>query len=101
MLNVGILKRIFKFFFFFVLLFFILGLACFFIIEKTTENQLTYNIEKVKPCKAGLVLGTSQFLKSGYHNLYFAYRIDAAEKLFKSGKIQYLLLSGDNRKAVE
>ena len=44
----------------------------------------------------GLLLGTGKFLKNGCKNLYFFNRIDATEQLYKSGKIQYILISGDN-----
>jgi SanA protein len=47
--------------------------------------------------KVGLVLGTSRFLTTGAPNPYFSYRIQAAKSLYFSGKIRYLLLSGDNR----
>lgn len=43
------------------------------------------------------MLGTSRLLANGTKNLYFSYRMEAAEKLFKSGKVKYLILSGDNR----
>ena len=43
-----------------------------------------------------MLLGTSKTLPSGYKNYYFYYRIDAAEKLYKSGKIEYIIVSGDN-----
>lgn len=46
----------------------------------------------------GLLLGTSPKLKNGNNNLYFDYRILAATVLYKSGKIKYILISGDNRK---
>lgn len=42
------------------------------------------------------MLGTSKTLKNGRKNLYFWYRIDAAERLYKSGKIQHIIVSGDN-----
>ena len=42
------------------------------------------------------MLGTRKTLASGYQNLYYSYRIEAAEKLFKAGKIKYILISGDN-----
>lgn len=44
----------------------------------------------------GLILGTTPVLRNGNANLYFKYRIDAAVKLYRSGKIKYLLISGDN-----
>lgn len=46
--------------------------------------------------KVGLLLGTIKTLPSGRLNLYYKFRIDAAEKLYKAGKIQYILVSGDN-----
>ena len=46
--------------------------------------------------KVGLVPGTIRFLSNGSPNLYFSYRIDAAVKLYQSGKISHLLISGDN-----
>ncbi len=46
--------------------------------------------------KVGMVLGTSKFLKNGNVNLYFEYRIRATVKLYKAGKIEFVLVSGDN-----
>lgn len=48
--------------------------------------------------RVGLVLGTAPRLSAGQPNLYFRYRIDAAEKLYRSGQIDCLILSGDNRR---
>lgn len=48
--------------------------------------------------KVGLLLGTSPMLENGRNNLYFDYRIEAAAELYKSGKIKYILVSGDNRR---
>lgn len=39
--------------------------------------------------KVGLVLGCAQ-------NIYFYHRVDAAFELYKAGKIEYILVSGDN-----
>lgn len=65
-------------------------------IEQDTQNQTTDNINKLPNEKVGLVLGTSKMLKGNRKNLYFLYRIDATEQLYKSGKIQYIIVSGDN-----
>ena len=65
-------------------------------IEKYTAVFVTSDISKVPNKKAGLVLGTSKNLANGWKNYYFYYRIDAAEQLYKSGKVQYLIVSGDN-----
>ena len=47
--------------------------------------------------RVGLVLGTSKFVAKGRHNAYYTQRIAAAAKLYKAGKVEYLLVSGDNR----
>ena len=47
--------------------------------------------------RVGLVLGTSPKTKRGTVNLYFKYRIEACAQLYHSGKIEYILISGDNR----
>ena len=65
-------------------------------IETETKNFVSYDIQKLPNEKVGLMLGTSKILKSGWKNLYFFNRIDAAEQLYKSGKIKYILISGDN-----
>jgi SanA protein len=43
----------------------------------------------------GLVFGTTDRV-DGRENRYFRYRIDAAEQLWKAGKIDSLIVSGDN-----
>ncbi len=62
-----------------------------------STNGKTYNSpQKIPHNKVGLLLGTSKYIKKGTINLYYKYRIDAAVELFKSGKIEYILISGDN-----
>ncbi|MCT4647960.1 MAG: YdcF family protein [Carboxylicivirga sp.] len=46
--------------------------------------------------KVGLLLGTAKTVQSGRINLYYKYRIDAAAKLYKAGKVDFILVSGDN-----
>lgn len=45
----------------------------------------------------GLVLGTSKYFAKNTPNLFYSYRLNAASELFKERKVDYLLLSGDNR----
>ncbi len=66
------------------------------LIEKNAENKTFSNSSKIKKNKVGLVLGTSRKLQNGRTNLYFKYRIEAAVELYKSGKIDFILVSGDN-----
>lgn len=58
---------------------------------------LNYNdIENIPKNKVGLVLGASKFAPSGNINLFYKHRVDAAVALYKAGKINYILVSGDN-----
>ncbi len=56
-----------------------------------------YKLADVPKNKVGLLLGTSKFLLKGGINPYYQYRIDAAVALYKAEKIDYILVSGDNR----
>lgn len=51
---------------------------------------------QVEAGRVGLVFGCDDRFE-GRENLYFRYRIDAAEALWKAGKLRGLIVSGDNR----
>lgn len=55
-------------------------------------NEVPYN-------EVGLLLGTSSLMSDGNSNPFFMNRIRAAALLFNKGKIDYILVSGDNRHA--
>ncbi|HLP77219.1 MAG TPA: ElyC/SanA/YdcF family protein [Candidatus Paceibacterota bacterium] len=46
--------------------------------------------------EVALVLGTGKLTAGGRPNLHFRQRIEAAAALYRSGKVQHLLVSGDN-----
>ena len=46
--------------------------------------------------RVGLVLGCVPQIPGRGDNLFFVRRMDAAAELFRAGKVQYLLVSGDN-----
>ncbi|ADQ82290.1 YdcF family protein [Riemerella anatipestifer] len=71
-------------------------LWCNYIIKSQSESYIFSNISEVPTKKVGLVLGTSKYLQNGIPNCYFKYRIDAAAELYKNGKVQYFIVSGDN-----
>lgn len=60
------------------------------------QDQVYSKISELPKNKVGLLLGTSKYRSQGGINLYYAYRIDAAVALFNAGKIDYILVSGDN-----
>jgi SanA protein len=66
------------------------------IIQNTAKGKLFSEINKVPYNKVGLLLGTARMLRNGLINPYYHYRIKAAEELLKTGKIKYLVISGDN-----
>ncbi len=45
----------------------------------------------------GLVLGCSKYIRRGKPSPYFTGRMEAAEELWKSGRVRCLIVSGDNR----
>ncbi|HAS36779.1 MAG TPA: hypothetical protein DCS15_09855 [Flavobacteriales bacterium] len=61
-----------------------------------SEPYCTEDYQNLPDCKVGVVLGTSKWVERGRMNHYFKYRIDAAVKLYSSGKVKYILVSGDN-----
>lgn len=65
-------------------------------VEKGTNPHIYSDVTAIPYHTAALLLGTSKTLRSGKANLYFQYRIDAAVALFKSGKIDCIVISGDN-----
>ena len=55
---------------------------------------------KVEDCREGdvaLVLGCSKLFSKGRPSLYFKGRMEAAARLWKSGRIRCIIVSGDNR----
>jgi len=66
------------------------------LVERKTRNSLFNETETIPKNKVGLLLGTSKYLRDGSINLYYKYRIEAAVRLFKVGKIEFILISGDN-----
>jgi SanA protein len=65
-------------------------------IEKNANNKTYSDLNKIEKNKVGMVLGTSKTLRNGTINLYFKYRIDAVVDLYENGKIDFILVSGDN-----
>lgn len=74
----------------------LLTLVCNLIIVKSAKDKLYTHVDKVPPTEYGLLLGTTPQTRIGRRpNQFFKFRIDAAEQLYKSGKIKKILISGD------
>ena len=61
------------------------------------RKDIYYDIEKIPNRPYGLVLGTSKYFANNTLNLFYYNRLLAAQRLFEAKKVDYLLLSGDNR----
>lgn len=73
----------------------VVAAVCDAMVRLNARGRVYDDVARVPHNKVGLVLGTSPQAPDGGPNLYFVYRIDAAERLFKAGKIDCVLLSGD------
>jgi len=67
-------------------------------IDRYSKGKLYDTVSDVSHYHTALVLGTSPTGRSGGPNLYFLSRIDATVRLYEAGKIDRILVSGDNRK---
>ena len=65
-------------------------------IAKNSSAYIYSDISKVPAKKALLLLGTTKYLRGGHTNYFYKYRIDSAVRLFKSGKVKAIVVSGDN-----
>jgi len=65
-------------------------------ISSFAEDKIFNDYKSIPYNKIGLLLGTSKYVSKGRINLYYAFRIQAAVKLFSQKKISYILVSGDN-----
>ncbi len=61
-------------------------------------KQYSYNsINEIPHNHCALVLGTSKYLSKGKENLFYTNRIKAAVALYINKKVDYIIVSGDNR----
>ena len=73
-----------------------LMLICNQIVVNNAEGKVFSDIDNIKYNKVGLLLGTTpQARFDRITNYFFIYRIDAAEQLYKAGRIEKILISGD------
>jgi SanA protein len=66
-------------------------------ITKTGDKFCYSSVDSIPHNHCGMVLGTSKYLWNGRRNLYYTNRIKAAVELFNHNKIDFIIVSGDNR----
>ncbi len=90
------IKKIFRWLF----ILFLLGILVIWgsnqLVKQSAKGLLYTSASDVPPHKVALVLGTIKTLRSGYTNMFFVYRINAAAALYQAGKVRHFILSGDN-----
>ena len=77
-----------------LLLVFVVGINIY--VVNSSNDLIFEETDAVPHCNVALVLGTSRKVVGGRLNAYFAYRIDAAVRLYESGKVKKIIVSGDN-----
>ena len=65
------------------------------VVKGAAQGSLYEDVAAIPYRKVGLLLGTSKFVGDRI-NLFYQYRLDAAVKLYKNQKIDFVLVTGDN-----
>ena len=66
------------------------------LIGRASQGRTYSDVWLIPHRRVGLVLGCSKRLPDGRLNLFFQKRMEAAAELYRTGKVDYLLVSGDN-----
>ena len=76
----------------------VLGAICWadHICHVAAQGRIFSAVSEIPQNRVALVLGTSKYTPRGRANLHFNQRIEAAVALYRSGKVEHLLVSGDN-----
>lgn len=69
-----------------------------YLVSASAKHQIYSDLKAIPRNKVGLLLGTAKYLDKGRKlvNPYYQNRIDAAVALYMAGKIDYVIVSGDN-----
>ena len=69
---------------------------CNVMVARATIGALYSNLSTLPHNQVGVLLGTSKYSRLGGYNDHYRLRVDAAYQLYNAGKIDYILISGDN-----
>ena len=72
-------------------------LLCGRLVTRAAQGRIYADVQAVPHRHVGVVLGCMKLLSHHRPNLFFDNRICAAVALYQAGKVDYLLVSGDNR----
>lgn len=65
-------------------------------VQRAAAGRCFVDAAAVPHHRAAVVLGTGRVLRGGRLNAFFTTRVRAAATLFKAGRVDYLIVSGDN-----
>ena len=65
-------------------------------VGRENDDRLFDSTQAIPTNRVGLVLGCSPKVRNGNPNQYFHKRMKAAAELYRAGKVEFLLASGDN-----
>ena len=90
------LRRMLKFLLILLIVAVVTVLYCNVRIRSYARGRTYSKVQNVPHRHAALLLGTSPKVRNGNSNRYFTYRIDACAALYKAGKVDRIIVSGDN-----
>ncbi|WP_250433948.1 SanA/YdcF family protein [Hanstruepera flava] len=67
-------------------------------VSSNAKDYIYSTLQNIPKNRVGIILGASKYTRNGQINLYYKYRLEAAIALYKSGKVKFILVSGDNSK---
>lgn len=91
-MKIKIIKILFSFFILTIWL--IIGSD--FLTNFVSQKYIYTSVSELPDNKVGMVLGTSKYIADGRRNLFYLYRLQAAKQLYDTGKIDNIIVSGDN-----
>jgi SanA protein len=91
-------KRLRRLVFALVLLSFLFVPLANYLVSRASHGRVFSNLDLVPHRRVGLLLGCVRGVPGGGENPFFTTRIAATVQLYSAGKIDYILVSGDNNK---
>ncbi len=71
-------------------------ICCNVAVRCAAETKIYSNVDSLPHNRVGVLLGTNPVGRTGSPNPFYTHRIDACVALYKAGKIERILVSGDN-----
>jgi SanA protein len=66
------------------------------LINRAARGRTYSDVGLIPHRRVGLILGCAKIMPDGGTNQFFRYRVAAAAELYQAGKVDFLLVSGDN-----